>query len=94
MANGPRNIITKLLDGVAETGPSVVYGGQSARVIQILITNTATVQMQVSVDGENWVSLGAAITSSGGYESEAPWPYTRANVTSYTSGTVSVWIAD
>jgi hypothetical protein len=90
----PRNIITPLLMGVTSTGASGVYGGKGQRVSQVLITGTATVQMQASVDNDNWISLGDPITASGGYESEAPWPYMRANVTSYSSGAVSVWVAD
>jgi|DEB0MinimDraft_3_1074331.scaffolds.fasta_scaffold00777_9 hypothetical protein len=94
MSNGPRNCVTKLLDAVTATTESTVYGGKGSRVFQILITGTATVQMQASVDNTNWVSLGAAITASGGYESEAPWPYMRATVSSYTNGAVTVWVAD
>ena len=94
MSTAPKNRITKLLDAVTTTDTSSVYGGQTARVFQILITDTATVQMEASVDAVNWVSLGAAITASGGYESEAPWPYMRARVSSYSSGAVTVWVAD
>ena len=89
----PKNRIIVLMDKKGANFISKVVGGQSARVFQVLSTGNASVQMQASCDGKNWVSLGSAITASGGYESEAPWPYMRANMT-WTSGTVTVWMAD
>lgn len=90
----PKNEVTTLLDAVGTTGAGAVYGGQTARVFAVEITDTATVQMQCSVDNVLWLPLGDPITATAGYESEAPWPYMRANVTSWTSGTVTVKVAD
>ena len=45
--------------------------------------------IEASNDRTNWVTL-ATITASGGYESDAPWKFIRANVSVFTSGTVTV----
>lgn len=60
------------------------------RTFQVTIIGTATVAIEGSNDGNNWVTLQSGVTSSSGFEDDAPWNYVRANVTSYTSGTVTV----
>ena len=52
----------------------------------------ATVVIQVSNDGINYITLGtitlsAAQTATDGFASAAPWKHTRANVTAITAGT-------
>jgi len=89
----PAGVVTTLLNAVSQAGAgSTVQPDKTARVYQITITGTATVAIEASCDDSNWVTL-ASVTASGGYESTAPWPYVRANVTSYTSGTVTVLMA-
>lgn len=55
-------------------------------------TGSASVAVQVSNDGTNWLTLGTITLSlttsqsSDGFSSDAPWEYVRGNVTSI-SGT-------
>lgn len=60
------------------------------RTFQVTVTGVAVVAIEGSNDGNNWITLQAGITSSAGFEDDAPWNYVRANVTSYTSGSVTV----
>lgn len=60
------------------------------RTFQVTINGIATVAIEGSNDGANWIMLQPGITSSTGYEDDAPWNFVRANVTSYTSGSVTV----
>lgn len=55
-------------------------------------TGAASVAVQVSNDGENWLTLGtitlslSVTESSDGFASDAPWDFVRGNITSI-SGT-------
>ena len=60
------------------------------RTFQVTVTGTATVAIEASNDGVNAVTLQSGISASAGYEDDAPWNYMRANVTAYTSGSVTV----
>lgn len=60
------------------------------RTFQVSISGTATVALQGSNDNTNWVTLQGGITASGGFEDDAPWNFMRANVTAYSSGSVTV----
>lgn len=72
-------------------GPSTpVRMIRDKRTFQVTITGTAVVALEGSNDGSNWVTLQSGISSSAGFEDDAPWNNVRANVTSYTSGTVTV----
>lgn len=53
---------------------------------------TATVVIEVSNNGVNWITLGtitlsAASVTTDGFASAAPWKYTRSNVTAIGAGT-------
>lgn len=50
-------------------------------------TFVATVQIEISSDGTNWVNEGAALTTAGTLEITKPARYLRANTTAFTSGT-------
>jgi uncharacterized membrane protein len=74
------------------TGPGnwVTINPALARTIQAVITGSASVDIEVSNDGVNAVKVQTGITASGGYVDNDPWQYVRANVTSLSSGAVSV----
>lgn len=58
--------------------------------LYVLISGLATVQMQISPDKTNWVDFGTAISSSGEYTLPPGGVYYRPNVTSRSSGTITV----
>ena len=82
----------KLLDGVGAVVNGDTYRCyQSKKSFQVLISDTATVRLQVSNNGVNWETIASGeLTASGRLNVDAPTPYIRAIVSSYTSGTVSV----
>ncbi len=71
---------------------SSVSGLGSNRAYQAIITGTATVALQGSLDDVNWVTLRTS-TASEGFSTKEPWAWVRANVTSYTSGAVTMIVA-
>lgn len=84
------NRVSNLLDGVTATGFSDSQLMPAAKVtFQITGITTATVLLQGSHEGTDWVTL-ATVTSDDGYVLTDPWKYIRANVSAYTSGTISV----
>jgi hypothetical protein len=77
----------------AVTGPGswVAIDPSKPRSVQLVISGTASVDIEASNDGVNAVpALQAGITASAGYVDSDPWLYLRANVKSISSGTVSV----
>ena len=82
----------RLLDGVGAVVNGDTYRCyQSKKSFQVLISDTATVQIQGSNNSVNWNTLSdGTLTASGYLHVDAPTPYVRAIVSSYTSGTVSV----
>lgn len=90
------NLVTdKTTTGAASTkdastlGPHRVY---AARGTTSAGAGAATILIQGSLDGTNWITLAtitltlATTSSADGFASTAPWPYIRANV-SAISGT-------
>ncbi len=78
-----------LIAAKTTTGPGAsvpVRKIRDKRTFQVSINGVATVAIEGSNDNANWVTLLSGVTSSSGYEDDAPWNYVRANVTSYTSG--------
>lgn len=74
--------------------PAAVALPPGPKDFAIVITGTATVQIQCSVDGTNWFSAGGTVTAStvqengsAGFQAAKWW---RAQVTAYTSGSVTV----
>lgn len=84
-------LTTLLLSAVTATGAGSPYVPTNHnRTFQVVISGgTASVNIEASNDGVNWIVL-ATVTSSGGYESNAPWASVRANVTAVSGATVSV----
>ena len=83
-----------LLSAVAATGASVAvrpHLSDADRIVfQVTGITTATVTIQASLDGTNWFSTGTALTADGLASDANSYPYYRANVTAYTSGTITV----
>lgn len=83
------NKVSSLLEGVTSAGASSAQLMPASKVtFQISGITTATVEIEGSHDGTIWTSL-SSITADGGYVLPDPWKYIRANVTSYTSGTIN-----
>lgn len=79
-----------ILSAVTATGAGTGYpiDGVPFSVVVTGIT-TATVAIQGSVDGTNYVTIGSALTADGTGGATTPYKYVRANVTAYTSGTIT-----
>lgn len=83
--------VTKLLDAVTVAGPGASVEMKSVKkTFHIIITATASVTVEVSNDNVSFVAIQPAVTATNILSSDDPWKYVRANVTAYTSGTVTV----
>ena len=84
--------LSTLLNAVTATGASPSMGTDSNKpaFIQASGITVATVTAQGSVDNTTWSTIGTAITADGLITIQNPPPYIRANVTAYTSGTITV----
>jgi streptogramin lyase len=87
--------VTTLLSGVSATGAgaAVALSDESRRrapqaIVQAVISGTATVALEGSLDGTNWFSI-YSWTEAGGQLVDVP-SQVRGNVTAFTSGTVSL----
>jgi hypothetical protein len=86
---------TTLLNAVTSTGAgsTIALSDDSRRrspqaIVQAIISATATVAIEGSVDGTNWFSI-YSWTASGGQLVNVP-SYVRGNCTARTSGTISL----
>lgn len=77
-----------LLAAAAITVGDAYRSKELYKTFTIDITGVATVKIQGS-DGVNWYDI-AETTISGAVQHYFPWQAVRANVTAYTSGTVTV----
>ena len=80
-----------LLNAVVATGASQAVqadAGQPA-FLQVSGITTATVAFQGSLDGSNWSTIGTALTANGIVTIQNAPNYLRANVTAWTSGTIT-----
>lgn len=104
---GGANAVTTLLSAVTSSGPGASVAGTGKRTFQaVLDANTgasmsATVDIEVSNDGTNFITLGkitlsgtGGTTETDGFTSDAPWAYVRGNVTaiSGTGANVSLYM--
>lgn len=78
-----------LLNAVVATGASAGVTGEFPATVIVSGIATATVAVQISLDGVAWVTTGAALTADGAVSILSPFKYVRANVTAYTTGTIS-----
>ncbi len=80
---------TALQDNAAATGNgTAVQPKASQGSIIVRGTFTATLKIEVSVDGTNYVQLGADVTAAGVVAITGPFPYLRARISAYTSGNI------
>ena len=80
-----------LLSAVGATGASKAVqsdAGQPA-FLQVSGITTATVAFQGSLDGTNWATIGTALTANGIVTIQNAPNYLRANVTAWTSGSIT-----
>jgi hypothetical protein len=80
-----------LLNAVVATGASKAVqadAGQPA-FLQVSGITTATVAFQGSLDDTNWSTIGTALTANGIVTIANAPKYLRANVTAWTSGTIT-----
>ena len=100
MSGGGSASAADLLTAATSTGAgaTTLVSGEK-RTYQATITGTgaltATVAIQVSNDGTNWITQSTITLSGTGYDTdgaalEAPWPYVRGNVTAITGTAAAV----
>ena len=92
-------IDSPLLNAVTAVGASdsvdvSSYNKLTFHIIATSVTTGATIKIQHSLDGTNWVDVSTTnVSASGNTEvafSDVKYKYVRANVTSYTDGTFTV----
>ena len=86
--------LATLLSGVSATGASfgIRTDGDKPAHVQVSGITIGTVAVQGSVDGTTWATVATALTADGIVTLSSPTPYIRANVTAFTSGTITVKI--
>ena len=87
--------VLKLADGASSAGVQVTLKrvgntdeSVTAAIVQAVITDTATVALEGSLDGTNWFPI-TSFSSSDLVEMSVP-VWVRGNVTSYSAGTVTL----
>jgi hypothetical protein len=83
-----------LLNAVGATGASRAVqadAGQPA-FLQVSGITTATVDLEGSLDGSNWTTVGTALTANGIVTVANAPKYLRANVTAWTAGAITAKI--
>ena len=85
----------KLLDAAAATGAGAAVEVNGDRLgLYFVLTGTATAKIETSPDGSTWMDTSITAKSATGYFAlEEAHRYVRANVTAFTDGTVTVWLA-
>lgn len=85
--------VTTILDVSENTTGDAYQFASLNRVYQVVITGTATVAIQVSVDGSTWATIRTA-TASEAISTAEPWPYTRAVSSGMSSATAKVYVGE
>jgi hypothetical protein len=83
-----------LLNAVGATGASGAVqadAGQPA-FLQVSGITTATVDLEGSLDGSNWTTVGTPLTANGIVTVANAPKYLRANVTAWTAGAITAKI--
>ena len=81
----------KILDSAVATGAGDAYKTNLQQTsYQVEGITTATVVIQVSNDGTNFIDSGLSFTADGVGAITGPFAYVRANVTVWTTGTINV----
>lgn len=86
---------TTLQSAAAATG-SGTLATLTARKCSLVTRGTfsATIKVEISDDGINFVQLGSDITAAGHTAIETSAPFLRARVSAYTSGAVTVVLCE
>lgn len=88
--NTPSGVLIPLLDAKAATGASKEFTPSTTRTtFQVSGTFSGTCTIQGSLDGTNWDTVGTALTAPGFVTTDSCYKYLRANVTAYTSGSIT-----
>jgi len=74
--------------GAIEDGAST-RTKSTKKVFQITGITTATVHVDGSADAANWTTLGN-VTANGKIANDEPWPFVRARISAWTTGTIVV----
>lgn len=82
-----------LLEGVTSTGASEWVRLPLNKVFEVKGITTATVEIQYRVNPDGAVGLLNSFTADGVKENHQAVYECRANVTSYTSGTIYVYVS-
>lgn len=87
--------VATLFNASSSTGVSnhIRTDGLVPAHIQISGITLGTVAVQGSVDGTTWATVAAALTADGIVTLSSPPPYIRANITAFTSGSITVKIS-
>ena len=93
--NGIRRKITSLPlpSGVAIENGTAVQPDALTKIFDISGITTATVHVDGSIDAVNWFTLGN-VTANGQIHNSQPWPYVRARISAWTTGTIVVKMAE
>jgi hypothetical protein len=82
---------TTLISAAEATGASeALMPGGAVTHFAITGITSATVAVEGSLDGSNWLVIGTALTANGLVTVANPPKFVRANVSVYVSGTITV----
>jgi len=88
---GAKGLHVTLLSAVAATGAGSAFSPtMEKQTFQVNGISTATVKVQVTNDLSNWEDSGLQFTADGIGSISGVFKSVRANVTSYSSGTITV----
>ncbi len=94
VADAPKKKVTTLLNAVtATTDGAALESTCRKKVFAISGITTATVKIQGSMDNLTWHDIDSK-TANAIVSNDDPWPYVRAIVSAYTSGTITVKVAE
>lgn len=82
-----------IFDGATSVGTVSItwYSGPFPETAQFLITGTATVKLQGSLNNVNWKDIVITSTSES-FEEIPKFIHYQGNITSISSGSVSLWL--
>lgn len=68
-------------------GAATMVAHLTNKTVWVSGTFVATIKLQGSLDGTNWIDLQAALATATAYQVEETLQYLRTETTGYTSGT-------
>lgn len=82
-----------LPSGVAVEDGTAVQPSALTKIFEITGITTGTVHIDGSIDAVTWITLGN-VTANGFIHNAQPWPYVRARISAWTTGTFVVNMAE